>query len=150
MLSSSSFNPCTHAGCNFCLSFVTFKVCRLQSMHPHGCNYIMPAKQGFNSCLQSMHPVWGATTRSTVSVNMHFNPCTHAGCNFRRINLRPILVFFNSYTPYGVQRWCTVVSFVCTILPSIHAPHARRNTTARRMDIGHVSYFNPCTHAGCN
>ena len=102
------FNPCTPCGAQLAIAFAATKIV---------------------VSLQSMHPVWGATSvRSCHSCCLRtFNPCTP--CGVQRASLcavRQSSGYFNPCTPCGVQR-SDSAALDTVSSPSIHAPRVGCN-----------------------
>ena len=94
-----SFNPHTHAGCDSAISLIRY---RIMSFNPHthaGCDYLL---------LKYLYYC------------QSFNPHTHAGCD-RNAPLRtPPTVGFNPHTHAGCDKGFTLQLFRRTV--SIHTP----------------------------
>ena len=138
LASSLSFNPRTHAGCDF-LVRLEHRAARVVSIHA---------------------PTQGATLGLVGRARSgRFNPRTHAGCDAERRPCRRCPARFNPRTHAGcdatgvrhrerTHAGCDVCHLYALCV-AIHAPtqgatEIRQSQTARRRS------FNPRTHAGCD
>ena len=127
LASSLSFNPRTHAGCDFVR--LEHRAARVVSIHAptQGATLgLVGRKLGQDVSIHA--PTQGATPRRRPCRRCpaRFNPRTHAGCDAEQLRQRYDTAMFQSTHPRRVRR-----------VPSIRLHRC-------------VLRFNPRTHAGCD
>ena len=164
-----SFNPHTHAGCDYTVERYWFIDWRFQSTHPRRvwpCSFLMVCTP---MMFQSTHPrrVWRKLSLKQIP-SLSFNPHTHAGCDSMRCSVEYNFVGFNPHTHAGCDHW--LFSQISASIVSIHTPtqgvtlfiveaifiimfqstHPRRVWRVVRYCLRMADSFNPHTHAGCD
>ena len=173
LASSLSFNPRTHAGCDF-LVRLEHRAARVVSIHAptQGATGHEHERDHGHHPVSIHAPTQGATSagRSACPAVRCFNPRTHAGCDACSRPSRPADIRFQSTHPRRVRR-CGLPGSDQRGGVSIHAPtqgatRSRRNIGAKnrfqsthprrvrhglgRPAVQPVQGFNPRTHAGCD
>ena len=170
---SSSFNPRTRVGCDWCLTWRSLCDCGFQSTHPRGVRPL-PAGALLVATLVSIHaPAWGATSIELAFVSpFYLFQSTHPR-GVRRHGLQALLlkilfqsthprgvrlalawpwelysVCFNPRTRVGCDQVCSIIGDAKTLFQSTHPRGVRPHTGSAPPRPWRR--FNPRTRVGCD